>query len=94
MVIFWVIILIIWIAQVVMRLTVLKDTDHNSMWLGLSGFWIALSVLNIINFSFKEENLEKEQPQPVVIQQEDKEEEIKDIEYSTDGIYYYVEEIY
>lgn len=94
MVIFWVIILIIWIAQVVMRLTVLKDTDHNSMWLGLSGFWIALSVLNIINFSFKEENLEKEQPQPIVIQQEDKEEEIKDIEYSTDGIYYYVEEIY
>lgn len=94
MVIFWVIILIIWIAQVVMRLTVLKDTDHNSMWLGLSGFWVALSVLNIINFSFKEENLEKEQPQPIVIQQEDKEEEIKDIEYSTDGIYYYVEEIY
>ena len=93
MVIFWVIILIIWIAQIVMRLTVLKDTDHNSMWLSLAGFWIVLSVLNIIHYS-SDDNSEEEQPQPVVIQQENKEEEIKDIEYSTDGIYFYVEETY
>lgn len=89
----WIFILILWIVQLVLRLTTLKGSTGNNFQIGLAIFWILLAVINISIATSKVEH--KQSESTVVTQTEIETNDTSDkANISEDGIIYYTEGIY
>lgn len=81
----WVLILIIWIGNIILRSTTLKGSNGNKIWICVAVFWIILALVNIFGRISALDN--QETVGPVEITTEEQTSNGEEIYYTEDLVY-------
>ena len=84
----WVLILIIWIGNLILRSTTLKGSNGNKIWICVAIFWIIFAVVNIFGRTMNlNNNASVESETSVETSSDDDVKFIQDEYYVTDEVY-------
>lgn len=83
----WVLILIIWIGNLILRSTTLKGSNGNKVWICIAIFWIIFAVVNIAGRATSLNNNTSIESETLVETTSSDVESIQDEYYVTDEVY-------